>query len=325
MILAETGKIDSTLIVMLHTDPSDSVVMRERPRYVTRLSSTGEFIFRNLPPKTFYLYALKDESGTRRYLDDKQLFAFADSAAIPGISPAPITLYAYSIAPTSEPVSNLPSISGGRRTGGGQGTDNRLKFQTNLTEGRQDLLTHLELRFESPLRKYDSSLVNLFTDSVFNLVAASRELDSSRKKLLITTAWKENSNYHLILDKEFADDSSGKKLLKTDTVSFTTRKTSDYGALRLRFRGLEMARNPVIQLVQNNRIYRSIPMKQDEFFEAMFPPGEFEIRILYDENGNGIWDPGAFFGLRRQPEIVRSIDRKITVRPNWQNEIEIQL
>jgi hypothetical protein len=66
-------------------------------------------------------------------------------------------------------------------------------------------------------------------------------------------------------------------------------------------------------------------MKQDEFYEPMFPPGEFEIRILYDENGNGIWDPGAFFGVRRQPEIVSPIDRKITVRPNWQNEIEIQL
>jgi hypothetical protein len=129
----------------------------------------------------------------------------------------------------------------------------------------------------------------------------------------------------VIFDKEFADDSTGKKLLKTDTVSFTTRKSSDYGSLRLKFRGLENAPNPVLQIVQNNVIYLSAPLKQNEFYQLMFPPGEYELRILLDENGNGVWDPGAFFEGRKQPEIVIPIERRITVRPNWQNEMEIQM
>jgi uncharacterized protein (DUF2141 family) len=323
--LAETGKVDTTLIVMLHTNPADSAVFRDRPRYVTKLNSNGEFIFRNLPPRTFYVYALKDETGTRRYMNDKQLFGFASEPVTTDADNEPVVLYAYaSSASSTVPTGALPNVGSGRRTGGAN-ADNRLRFQLNLVEGQQDLLRDLEFRFESPLRKFDSALVNLYTDSVFQPAVSRRYLDSTRRKLSIATAWKENTLYHVILDKDFADDSSGKKLLKTDTVSFTTRKTADYGALKLKFRGLENARNPVLQILQNNTIYRSAPLGQNEFVASMFPPGEYELRILFDENGNGTWDPGVFFGARKQPEIVRAIERKITVRPNWQNEIEIQL
>jgi len=36
VILAETGKIDTTLIVMLHTSANDSAVVKERPRYIAK-------------------------------------------------------------------------------------------------------------------------------------------------------------------------------------------------------------------------------------------------------------------------------------------------
>jgi len=49
------------------------------------------------------------------------------------------------------------------------------------------------------------------------------------------------------------------------------------------------------------------------------------MRILYDENRNGVWDPGEFFGKRKQPEIVRPVERRITVKMNWNNEFEISL
>ena len=41
VILAETGKIDTTLIVLLHTSPADSAIIKERPRYVAKLDGTG--------------------------------------------------------------------------------------------------------------------------------------------------------------------------------------------------------------------------------------------------------------------------------------------
>lgn len=323
VILAETGKLDTTLVVMLHTNPDDSAVINERPRYVAKLNSSGEFEFRNLPPRTFYIYALKDEGGTRRYFNDRQLFAFADTPVVMQAETPPVTLYAYASKPPLPAAATSINV-GGRRTGG-QAADTRLRFQTSLTNNQQDLLTDFEIRFDSPLRNFDSSALRLYSDSVYNPEPADIQLDSTRKKIVLHTPWKENTNYHLILEKDFADDSTGKKLLKTDTISFVTRKNADYGSLKLKLKNLDLSKNPVLQLVIDNKIYRSIPMAGNEFSQQMFPPGEYELRILYDDNRNGVWDPGIFFRLRKQPELVRPVDRRITVKPNTVNDFEIQL
>src|SRR5450755_338131 len=62
VIMANNGKPDSTLIVMLHTQLDDSAVEKERPRYIARLDSSGNFTFANIKPDIYRLYALNDES-----------------------------------------------------------------------------------------------------------------------------------------------------------------------------------------------------------------------------------------------------------------------
>ena len=326
VVLAETGKLDTTLLVMLHTSPDDSAVVNEKPRYVAKLDSKGEFHFKNLPPKTFYLYALKDEGGTRRYFNDRQLFAFADKPIVMSGNMTPQTLYAYSVRPpVRATVPTGLTVSKGRKNTEAP-PDTRLKFLTNLTNDQQDLLSDLIIRFEQPLRSFDSSRMKLYTDSVFNPVSSYRVVkDSTNKNIILSTSWKENTQYHLVLDREFAADSSGKKLLKTDTVSFTTKKLADYGSLKLKFRNLELSKKPVLQFVLNNNITRSVVLTSDAYEQALFFPGDYELRIHYDTNGNGVWDPGKFFQLHLQPEIVVPVERRITVRPNFENDIEIQL
>src|SRR4051812_3973422 len=110
VIIAETGKVDSTLIVMLYQVADDSAVIKERPRYFTKLDRAGNFTFRYLPVDTFYLYALKDEGGSRRYLSKAQLFGFADKPVIIGDSNLPVTLVAYSeeLEETAKPATRPP-------------------------------------------------------------------------------------------------------------------------------------------------------------------------------------------------------------------------
>ena len=43
VILAETGKTDSTLTVLLHSSADDSAVVNEKPRYITKLDGNGNF------------------------------------------------------------------------------------------------------------------------------------------------------------------------------------------------------------------------------------------------------------------------------------------
>lgn len=317
VILAETGGIDTTLTVMLHQTGEDSAVFYQKPRYITKVDNMGNFRFRNLPRGIFYLYAIKSE-GAYTYMNTETLFAFADSSVKTGTGQAPVTLYAY-----AEPKQATPVTSGSGSTKP-KPSEKRLKISNNIREGKQDLLSNFILSFETPLKTFDSSKVHLTTDSTFTPVTGYHWIfDSTMKTATLKNTWKENTPYHLILEKEFATDTLGQQLLKTDTVSFFSNKTSDYGKLSLKFKNLDMSKNPVLLFYLSNDLKGAYPMTSANFVQPLFLPGEYTIRILEDRNKNGKWDPGKFFGKRIQPELVKPIERKIIVKANWDNEAEV--
>jgi hypothetical protein len=72
-------------------------------------------------------------------------------------------------------------------------------------------------------------------------------------------------------------------------------------------------------------VTKTFPLTSPELYQALFNPGDYDLSILFDENKSGKWDPGKFFGAKKQPELVRPLNKKITIRPNWDNEYEITL
>ena len=92
---AETGKVDSTLIVMLYKNLNDSAVNKLKPKYIARVDGEGNFIFQNLSPGEYKVYALKDMDGSKTYNSKSETFAFADSAVIVNKNTKPVNLYAY--------------------------------------------------------------------------------------------------------------------------------------------------------------------------------------------------------------------------------------
>ena len=58
VIIAQTGKTDSTLIAMLYRNADDSAVQKRRPDYVAKLRGNGSFNFTNLPAGRYNIYAL---------------------------------------------------------------------------------------------------------------------------------------------------------------------------------------------------------------------------------------------------------------------------
>lgn len=321
VILAETGKTDSTLIVMLHRGGDDSALMKDKPRYIARLDGKGNFRFRYMPAGIYYIYALKDEGGTKSYFSETQLFAFADKPVEIKPQAEPVMLYAFAEKKEAPPPAAVLTIN---RLGGNRPDERRLKFFTNLSNNQQDLLGNFVFSFEQPLRFFNTTKIKLSTDTSFNSISGySWQADSVNKKFTLRINWAENTLYNIVLDKEFAEDTLGKKLLKTDTLSFRTRRQSDYGSLKMRFSNLDLSKNPVLQFVQGDQVIKSFPLTAAEFIQPLFLPGDYELRILYDDNKNGKWDPGEFFRKHKQPEIVKPIDRRLNVKPNWENELEI--
>jgi hypothetical protein len=318
VLLAETGAIDTTLTIVLHSRLDDSAVVKNRPRYVARLNSSGNFTFHNLPADTFAVYVLGDAGITRRYTSKSQLFAFSNTPVLmPDTSR--LTLYAYREMPQQQTGTTAAAPAQNRG-------EKRLLYNTNMASNLQDLNESLVFTFDRPLRFFDSTKIRFTFDTTFTPVAAyTTALDTSKKVLTLQTAWQPGLPYQLLLDKEFAEDTLGRRLLKSDTLAFTTRSQSDYGALNLRLRNVDTARNPVLQFVQNNNVVFSAPVKSGVYSQQLFLPGDYDLRLLYDSNGNGKWDPGQFFGTRKQPELVRPIDRKLTVKAAMDNSLEIPL
>jgi Bacterial Ig-like domain len=326
VIMASTGKPDSTLVAILHADLTDSAVAKKRPRYIARLDSAGNFTFRFLKPGKYALYALADESGTHEYTTKAQIFAFADSPVDLTQNTLPLLLYAYADTSNAnskkpKPLLNTPP----KKTKEDKDKVKRLVLTGNLPGGQLDLHQQLVISFGEPVKYVDTAKIRFTRDSFLNVTQYQIVIDSQMKKMTLTYAWKENTPYHLILQKDFAEDTLGEKLLKIDTVSFKTKKEADYGNLRLRFKNLDISRHPVVIFYQGDKIMMSSPIgKSMRYNNKLVDPGEYELRVLYDTNKNGVWDPGDFW-THRQPEIEVPVRQKLAVKANWDNEVDITL
>ena len=307
---AETGKADSTLIVLLYKNLNDTAVIKLKPKYIARVDREGNFSFRNLAAGEYKVYALKDGDGGRTYNSKNEMFAFADKPVIVNENTNPVSLYAY----VEEKENPKTTASAGKK----------LIYNTKITTQKHDILIDLAIEFNKPLKNLDKQKI-ILTDTLNNIIKdVTITTDSTNKTVLVKTNWRQNTFYKLIISKDFATDSTGLALAKSDTIRFKTKGETDYATLRLKFLNFEKSKNPVLQFVQNNQVVYSYPLTSETWNAPLFNPGEYDIRILFDDNKNGKWDPGNF-AQKKQPEKVFSVSQKLSVRENFEKDVDIEL
>jgi hypothetical protein len=317
VIIAETGKADSTLIVVLHRNLADTAVAKEKPRYITKVDGQGNFQFRYLPAGTFAVYALPNDYS-KRYDDTTKLIAFADRPITVTDSTRPITLFAFSLPKA------IPAGAAAGTTASSPTKDKQLRYTSTLEANKQDILKPIHFDFTRKV-SIDSTKI-ILTDKDLKPVAGYQLIaDTNHTRFTIRYDWPANTAFNLLFDKNAFTDSAGATLPKNDTVRFTTKSLEEYGNVRIRFKNLDLSKNPVLQLVQNEKTVDSIPLTQAEWSRKIFPPGDYALRILFDANKNGKWDTGRFLGERHQPEIVMNLNTTFNVKANWDNEKEITL
>ena len=74
-----------------------------------------------------------------------------------------------------------------------------------------------------------------------------------------------------------------------------------------------------MEIIDNNgKLIRRIYNNRDDSYTIEYlPPGEYQIRIIKDANGNGKWDTGNYL-KKIQPEEVKYLKESIIVRANWE-------
>ena len=315
VLIAETGKADSTLIVLLYRNASDSTVEKRKPNYIARLNAKGKFTFTNLSEGIYKIYALKDGDGSKTYNSKFESFAFLDTDITIPTNQDSITLYAFE---EEKDIKKAPVTT--TKTAAAK----KLKYTTSLSSTKQDLLTSLQLHFNNKLKNFDTTKI-ILTDTNFNPIKdISISIDSTRKIVSIKNKWPADTYYRLIINKDAVSDTTNGLLAKTDTIRFATKTLSEYGSLLLRFKKIELAKHPVIQFIENSEVVKSVPVTGATWSDKMFTPGEYELRILYDTNNNGVWDTGNY-AKKIQPENAVTLDNKLTIKADWDNEREIEL
>jgi uncharacterized protein (DUF2141 family) len=314
VILAESGKVDSTINVLLYKNLNDSAVQKLKPDYIARLNGDGVFKFDYLPKGSFRIYALNDKDGNKYYSQPTEIFAFTNDAVSTGTDTSNIILYAYA-EEKAEERSRIQVLA--------PKPEKKLKYTSNLL-GTQDLLTELEVKFNNPLAFADTNKL-ILTDTNNIAVAGGRPvIDSTQKIISYNPVWQPGAAYRLIIPADAVRDSIGNTLAKADTITFVAKANADYARVVLRFKNYNPAKNPVIQLYIGDLLKFSFPITSAEWRNNRLPPGEYEMRILNDDNNDGVWTPGDY-EKKRQPEKAITLPQKLSLRADWDNERDLEL
>ena len=329
VILAQTDKVDSTMLVVLYSDLSDTAVYKTQPRYYTKMDTSGNFTFHFLPKKKFNLFAVAN-SYMKNYGDSTEQFAFLDSTIDTHNDSLyqHLQLYAFQAFPKKEK-SKAPVHLTQKQLEKKKADEAKkpLTVSADITNGKQSLLKWLYFTYSKPLQSFDSTKI-LLTDTNFipkKYTVLHDSTDTTNTRFYVKTDWQQDSMYRLIIPKEAAKDSFDVELSKADTLSFQTKTDDDYASIEFDFPDVDTTLNPVLQIFSNNKMQDSVKINASrKVIIPKYDPGKYTLRILYDTNGDMQWTPGDY-KKRKQPEIAVAIKKEFEFIAGTINQWDIYL
>lgn len=175
----------------------------------------------------------------------------------------------------------------------------------------------------TPLFKFDNSKIKLINKDSIN-IAFSTKYNDFERELVFDFKKEESESYILELLPGAITDFYGEE---NDTLiqKFSTRTYADYGNLRVNLKNVK--RFPLILEVLDSKgkvLASQISTKETSLDFNLIDPLLYTIRLIYDDNANGVWDTGNFIEKRQAEEIIY-FSNEIDVRANWDVDQEFDL
>lgn len=208
------------------------------------------------------------------------------------------------------------------KTSKNQKYERDIKPVLNVT-GKVDRVKHIRLTSSSPIASIDKSKIEILEDSVSRRNFQLQQDTVDRELYHIRFNWRPKRNYELVL-KEKAILSPYDDFNKEFKTKFTLDESDNYGNITFTIAKVDSAQQYIVELIdeQKEKVFdrrilkngeRIIPYKE-------FPGGKYSLRVIYDTNRNGRWDPGDVY-TNTQAENIWYLGKTFTIRANWdQNE-----
>lgn len=226
-----------------------------------------------------------------------------------------------------EPIKNLDSI-----LVKGSWDDYEDEFMVQLKDLKKDSLkiskygefklrTDIELSATTPMELLDPSKITLIDKDSTSINFTTR-LDSLLNIATVAFDKEENQRYELQLYPGAITDFYGETHTDTLKLKYSTRAIRDYGNILLDVQG-EGPFPVIVQIVSTDLkvIAEQVARASGKYEFLLIDPATYYLRVIYDTNDNGIYDPGNYL-LQRQPERVQYFPSQVRLQPNWEiNEV----
>ncbi len=197
----------------------------------------------------------------------------------------------------------------------------KLSFSSNV---QSEWLNHkdtLTILFASPIDSIKEGKILLFQDS--SLIEPKFIVwQRNSRNLKILYPWKENTNYSFLIKDSLVQDLFG-RFNDSLKVRFRVKPPEMYGTIALNVKPEKTEGPFVLQLLNKSGQVldqKTVVQAQIVKFERL-NPGEYSFKIIVDKNNNQKWDSGVFI-KKKHPEKVLNLPGVITVRANWDSEVD---
>ena len=187
-----------------------------------------------------------------------------------------------------------------------------------------DFLDTLKIKSNIPISEVNEDLIQIFDIDTIQIPFSTR-IDKNLDFVYLNFEKLPNDLYQIQILPNAINDFLGST---NDTIfhKINTTKTEDYGKLFLNIKRENYQNKYILELINGKgELIRRIQNNLENFYTMEYlPPGEYQIRIIKDANGNGRWDTGDYL-KKIQPEEVQYLKAPINVRSNWELNETIEI
>jgi uncharacterized protein (DUF2141 family) len=184
----------------------------------------------------------------------------------------------------------------------------------------------LKIEFNLPIDKIDLTKVILLEDSIPRKGLTIEKDSSDVLSYLVKYPWKKSEPYILKLEAGAITgifNSKNKEINK----NFKLGGADEYATLTLNVVVPDTSKNYILQLVNEKKevvVASRRILKSSSIILANYKPASYYVRIVYDDNKNGIWDTGNV-SKGTQPEKIWYASKEFSIRPNFDIREKIEI
>lgn len=200
-----------------------------------------------------------------------------------------------------------------------------LETKHNFGSGGQFFKRKMALNFSQPISSYDTAKILLV--SLKDTVPASiNQVKGDHKGLVLNNDLSEENIYALQLLPNAVKTIFDVYNKDTITLGFSTAKTTNFGNLNIAYDFSKTGSSGIFQIFLGDKLIDEMLVNKEPGSVKIEggKPGEYRLKYILDENNDGEWTPGNYW-TKTQPEKVFWYNQKITLRANWDLDVDWEL